>query len=278
MVRFKLSSSRKTYTPDEVKWDVKQFFTDSNHWAYQYGDPTPDCNSDSPYHRKQIEVIFENKYDHWDINNAVDKLVEDDFLRLIETKVANFVVRSDMRYYKREVKRRCNIIARYANSTITRANGKWCEKLVEYMFRLNGFEILERDENKFQGKKWTKTREDLDFIIGKDYIPYGVEVKNTLPYMERDEFSNKIEMCKHLGLVPLWILRNAPEVQFNTMKANSGFILAFKSQIYPYGQEPLTKEIWQRMRLPVTVRGELPLKTANSLNWLHNQIISGFRL
>lgn len=276
MVRFKLSSSRKTYTPDEVKWDVKQFFTDSNHWAYQYGDRTPDCNSDSPYHRKQIEVIFENKYDHWDINNAVDKLVEDDFLRLIETKVANFVVRSDMRYYKREVKRRCNIIARYANSTITRANGKWCEKLVEYMFRLNGFEILETDENKFQGKKWTKTRENLDFIIGKDYIAYGVEVKNTLPYMERDEFSNKIEMCKHLGLVPLWILRNAPEVQFNTMKANSGFILAFKSQIYPYGQEPLTKEIWQRMRLPVTVRGEMPPKTANSLNWLHNQIISGF--
>lgn len=271
-------SGRKTYTPDEVKRDVKQFFTDSNHWAYQYGDPTPECNPNSPYHRKQIEVIFENKYDHWDVNNIVDKLIEEGFLRLEKTKFANFVFRSDIRYYTREVKRRCKIIERYGSPTITKAIGKWCEKLVEYMFRLNGFEILEREENKFQDKSWTKTRHNLDFIVGRDCIAYGVEVKNTLPYMEIDEFSNKLEMCKYLELVPLWILRNAPEVQFNTMKANSGFILPFKSQIYPYGQEPLTKEIWTKMRLPVTVKAEMPQKTANSLNWLHKKIISGFRL
>lgn len=269
-------SRGKTYTPDEVRRDVKQFFTNSNHWAYQYGDPTPDCNPNSPYHRKQIEVIFENKYEHWDVNTAVDKLIEEGFLRLVETNVANFAVRSDIRYYTREVKRRCKIIEKYANPTITRANGKWCEKLVEYMFRLNGFEIIEKEENKFQSKKWTKTNENLDFIVGKDYIPYGVEVKNTLSYMEIDEFSNKLEICKHLGLVPLWILRNAPEVQFNAMKANSGFILPFKSQIYPYSQEPLTKEIWDKMRLPVTVRAEMPQKNVNSLNWFHNQNISGF--
>ncbi|MFQ5822330.1 MAG: hypothetical protein ACE5I5_20335 [Candidatus Heimdallarchaeota archaeon] len=271
-------SKRNTHTPDAVKRDVEQFFTDSNHWAYQYGDPTPDCNPNSPYHRKQIEVIFESKYEHWKVNTAVDKLIEEDFLRLIKTKVAHFVVRSDIRYYTREVKRRCKIIERYASPTITRAYGQWCEKLVEYMFKLNGFEILEREENKFQGKEWTKTKENLDFIVGKDYIAYGVEVKNTLPYMEIDEFSNKLEMCKYLGLIPLWILRNAPEVQFNTMKANSGFILPFKSQIYPYGQEPLTKEIWQKMRLPVTVKAEMPQKIVKSLNWFHNQNISGFGL
>lgn len=85
---------------------------------------------------------------------------------------------------------------------------------------------------------------------------------------------NKLEMCKYLDITPLWILRNAPEVQFNTMKANSGLILKFKAQIYPYGQEPLAGEIWQNMRLPVTVKAEMPQKVVNSLLNFHNRVIS----
>jgi hypothetical protein len=267
-------STIKLYSPKDVMDDVEEFFSSGNHWAYKYGDPTPSCNPDSPYHRKQIEVIFENRYSHWDVNNAVDKFVSRGFLKLVTFGRAHFVFRSGIRYYIRKVKRRHEIIETYSQSTITAALGKWGEKLVEYMFRLNRFEIVGRNTNEFQGKKWTKTNEDLDFIVGRDYIAYGVEVKNTLPYMEADEFLSKLEMCKFLGLVPLWILRNAPEVQFNTMKANSGFILFFKSQMYPYGQEPLVKEIWSKMRLPVAVRAEMPQKNVNSLMWFHDSILS----
>ena len=266
---------KKSYSINEVVADVADFFSNENHWAYQYGTPTPDCNPKSPYHRKQIEVIFEEKYDHWDVNRAVDKLVEKGFLRLEKVGTANFVLRSDLRYYVREVKRRVKIIEAYASPVITRAVGNWCEKLVEIMFKLNDFEILRRDSNEFRGKKWTKTNQNLDFIVGKEGIAYGVEVKNTLPYMEADEFLNKLEMCKYLDIIPLWILRNAPEVQFNTMKANLGLILKFKAQIYPYGQEPLVGEIWQNMRLPVTVKAEMPQKVVNSLLSFHSRVISG---
>lgn len=219
-------------------------------------------------------MIFENKYDHWDVNNAVDKLIEEGFLKLKPFGKAHFVFKSSIRYYIREIKRRAKIIDSYSDPVITEALGNWGEKLVEYMFRLNGFEILGRNVKEFQGKEWTKTNENLDFIIGKDYIAYGVEVKNTLPYMEADEFLGKLEMCKFLNLVPLWILRNAPEVQFNTMKANLGLILAFKAQMYPYGQEPLVKEIWNKMRLPVAVRAEMPSKIVNSFIGFHQLLIS----
>jgi hypothetical protein len=173
---------KKSYSINEVVADVTDFFSNENHWAYQYGTPTPNCNPKSPYHRKQIEVIFEEKYDHWDVNRAVDKLVEKGFLRLETVGTANFVFRSDLRYYVREVKKRVKIIEAYADPVITRAVGNWCEKLIEIMFKLNDFEILGRHSNEFQGKKWTKTNQNLDFIVGKEWIAYGVEVKNTLPY------------------------------------------------------------------------------------------------
>lgn len=80
-----------------------------------------------------------------------------------------------------------------------------------------------------------------------------------------------MEMCEFLGLIPMWILRNAPEVQFNTMKAHSGIILPFKTQIYPFGQERLVKEIWQLMRLPVAVWDRMPSKIVNRMNSFHSE-------
>jgi hypothetical protein len=269
-----MSPRTKVYSAKDVIEDVRDFFINRDHWAYQYGDPTPECNPNSPYHRKQIEVIFENRYDHWDVNNAVDSLVSQKFLRKKRSGNAHFVFRSNVRYYIREIKRRTKIIEAYSDPTITRALGNWAEKIVEYMCGLNGFEILGRNTNEFQGKRWAGTNENLDFIIGKDYIAYGIEVKNTLPYMETDEFLRKIAMCGFLGLTPLWIVRNAPEVQFNTMKASRGLILASKVQMYPYGQEPLTKRIWNKMRLPVGVRAEMPQKVVNSLISFHKSLIS----
>jgi hypothetical protein len=142
------------------------FFSSETHWAYQYGDRTPDCNPNSPYHRKQIEILFEGKYDHWDTNAAVDNLVLNGFLKIKPYGKANFVFKAEMRYYLREVKRRARIIEAYSNPTITAAVGNWGERLVEYMFLLNGFEILARNANRFRGKTWTNTNENLDFIIG----------------------------------------------------------------------------------------------------------------
>ena len=264
---------REPYSLSDVIEDVKQFFTDPNHWVFHFGSPTPECGVNSPYHRKQIEVLFEDKYDHYDVNNAVDVLIGG-FLKLEQRQRAHFVLRSDVRYFKRAIKTRIRIIERYADRNITDAIGKWAEKLVEYMFRLNGFEIVGKHTNRFGDLVWTETNHNLDFIVIKDEIRYGVEVKNTLPYIEKDEFDAKLKMCKFLSLVPLWIFRNAPKIQFRTMKANNGFILKFKSQIYPFGQEPLIRETWTKMRLPMTVWDEIPQKLVNLVLGFHKSNIS----
>ena len=51
----------------------------------------------------------------------------------------------------------------------------------------------------------------------------------------------------------MWILRNAPVTQFERMKPFNGFILKFKAQIYPPGQEPLVRDIWENLRIPASI-------------------------
>jgi hypothetical protein len=260
------------YQDQDIQRDLKSFFLDEHHWVYQYGG-TSRCGINSPYHRKQIEVLFEEKYPHWATHRNVDFLIKEGFLEEKDEKIAKFVYRSDIRYIQREINRRKKIIQRYSNTEFDKAIGRYAEVLFSYMFRLNGFKIVGRHTSGYKGRQWQKTNHDLDFIIEKDGMAYGVECKNTLPYIEREEFDVKLEMCKFLDLVPLWILRNAPGAQFEQMKAVNGFILKFKSWIFPLGQEPLAREIWDLMRLPVAIWEEVPKKLENVFIKQHSRRI-----
>lgn len=259
-------------TDDVVIRDLKNFFTNVNHPIYSYGTPS-ECGPNSPYHRKQIEVLFEKRYFHWVTDRNVNYLISEGFLEEERTQVANFVYRSDIRYIKRDINRRIKLIKRYTDPVIVRAVGEYAELLSEFMFVANNFEIVGRNTNEYKGEKWTKTNHNLDFIIQKDGIAYGVEVKNTLSYMERDEFDVKLDICEHLGVIPLWILRYAPKPQFDEIKARNGFILIFKSQIYPLGQKPLTDEIWKLMRLPVAIWKKFPEKVEKRFLSIHKSQI-----
>ncbi len=64
-------------------------------------------------------------------------------------------------------------------------------------------------------------------------------------------------------------MRNAPAVQFEEMKKSGGFILKFKSQIYPYGMEDLVADIWKLMRLPVTIWDRFPEKFEKLIQRFH---------
>jgi hypothetical protein len=262
------------YSDEEVKEDIRDFFQNADHWVYKYGSPS-ESSPDSPYHRKQIVVLLEKKYFHWLTDRVVNLLLVEGFLEQAIFPEAHFVYRADIRYIKREINKRRKLIKRYTDPYITRGIGCYAETLFEYaLFRTNGFTILGRNTNKYGGKKWIKTGHDLDFIIEKDSIVYGVEVKNTLGYMEQDEFEIKLQMCNYLGINPLWILRNAPKNQFDQMKEADGFILKFGAQIYPPTQEPLVRDIWNLMRLPVAVWKEIPLKVINLFLRHHNRLKS----
>lgn len=244
--------------------DVKQFFLDKNHWVYQYGSPSSSTIT-SPYHRKQIEVLFEKKYFHWVTDRAVNTLLKEGFLKELKTDVAHFVYRFGVRYVKREIRKREKLIQRYSDPIITKAIGDYAELLFLQLLRIYGSKIIGRHANEYKGRKWTKTDHNLDVIIEKGGMVYGIEIKNTLGYIEKEEFDTKLEMCGHFNIIPVFIMRFAPAIQIQSVKRLGGYIILSKTQIYPPGQELLVKEIWDFMRLPVAVWKEIPKKIESQI-------------
>jgi hypothetical protein len=268
----------RQYSDEDVREDVKSFFLDGNHWAYRYGDPTPMCNPDSPYHRKQIEVLFETKYQHWVTDRAVKALIQEGFLReqtrLTPEFELNFIHRYNLRRIARAIKERAEIIRRYSDTNMSRATGDQAEIWALHLFRSNSFSIIGRHIREYQGNVWAETGHDLDFIIERDGIAYGVEVKNKFEYLDDDIYDIKLEICARLHIRPLFFFRMASYLQIYKTKNQDGKIIIFKSKIFPPGNERFVREIWNKMRLPVSVWRDLPQPITQSLITYHEYIMN----
>lgn len=273
--------SRETrYSLDSVKQDVISFFTNDEHWAYQYGTKAVSCGRDSPFYKKQVQVIFEEKYPHDVTGKAVNELINDGFLRTKPIAFGNnmhaiFVYRHNVRYISREIKRRMKIMERFSDDEVNDGVGKYAEILFSHMFRRNQFKIVGRNTNRFGKKVWKRSKKDLDFIIQKDTMNYSVEIKNTFDYMPQEEFEEKLEMCEFLGLLPLFPLRCPSELQYAQMKDCGGLALKFKTRIFPPGFQGLVTDIWNNFRLPINIWEEIkPPVESVFLNYHHHNLLT----
>jgi hypothetical protein len=80
---------------------------------------------------------------------------------------------------------------------------------------------------------------------------YGVEVKNTLPYIRQEDFETKKAICAHLGLRPIFAVRMMPKTWIYQLKQERGYALILKSQYYPWGQKALANRVARELGLPV---------------------------
>jgi hypothetical protein len=88
--------------------------------------------------------------------------------------------------------------------------------------------------NQFGGIHWIATNHNLDMIMERDGVNYGCEVKNTWDYIDRKELQIKTEMCLHLKIRPLFIMRYAPQTYLvQDLLPVGGVWSLFEAQIYP---------------------------------------------
>ena len=215
------------------------------------------------FYSRQLEVWLEDKYFHWITNRAVRALVSQRRLAVEEVPLSDktrikFVFRKGLRYYNRAIKKSLQIVRQYSDQEVAEACGNQAEllflsALVERRFQFHG-----RDVNGFQGKQWKETNHDLDFIVGRDEIVYGVEVKNRWDYIEREELEIKLRMCEFLGLRPLMIMRSLPKTYIHEVNRYGGFALLFEAQIYPYGSKRLVKDIQEVLGLKADCPRSIP--------------------
>jgi hypothetical protein len=92
-----------------------------------------------------------------------------------------------------------------------------------------------------------------------DGVRYGVEIKNTLPYIDQTEFEIKMEMCRYFAVRPMFITRMMPRNYINTVARAGGFSLVLRNQHYPLMAEDLARRVRNRLKFPVVSIRQLPL-------------------
>lgn len=205
------------------------------------------------FYLQQLEVKFEKRFYHWITAKATSELL-DGLLRteeapLLEGTRVKFVFHKSHRYYRRQIGRALEVIREYSRPEITAGCGEQADMLFFNALMNRGFVSAGEDTNEYKGRKWTKTKHDLDFIIQKDDRAYGCEVKNTWAYIERAEMRVKLDICEFLGLVPLFIMRYAAKSYLEEIRGRNGTFVIFEWHIYPFGQEELVKRIRETLGL-----------------------------
>ena len=99
-----------------------------------------------------------------------------------------------------------------------------------------GFMPTAKKVTTYNNVKWAISGHDLDRVYTRDGVAYGCEIKNKLDYIDAEELTAKIEMCRHLGLKPLFIMRGSPKSYNHDINLAGGFALIYRYQLYPHGQ------------------------------------------
>jgi hypothetical protein len=114
-----------------------------------------------------------------------------------------------------------------------------------------GFTRLARETRSYGDRSWVETGHDLDRIYRYEDLTFGVEIKNRLSYMDLADIQIKIRICKHLGLIPFFVVRMFPKSYFDFVQKEGGITLILEHQLYPHGQHVFAREVKQKLRLPV---------------------------
>lgn len=215
-----------------------------------------EANQERVFSSRQIEIQFEDQYFHWITHRAV-KVLADEGLVLIEGRTLasgapiNFVWHRRNRYTRRQVKEVQEIVERYSHPDFTAALGNTGELLVSDGFGRFGFVQRGRDTRAFRERAWTKSAHNLDFLVERDEVVYGVEVKNTLPYISDRELNIKLALCDHLGISPVFVVRAMPKIWIQEVARRGGFTLVLKYHLYPLSHRGFAMEVKEKLGLPV---------------------------
>lgn len=238
-----------------------------------------DNDIESVYYMRQLQVKYEKKYYHWITRNAVTSLEKEGYLKQINvTEFAgsnplkfHFFVHHKNRYPKRDINALAKLVAEYSQDHIMLGCGNRAEILFAEGLASRGFVPTCKKVTEYNGKKWIKSKHDLDYVFLKDNIAYGCEIKNTLGYIEKEELEIKLEMCNFFSVRPLFIMRYSPKT-YNDMVINAkGFALIFKAQIFEISQQDLVERIKNQLGYEVDCPKAIPDGIIDRFEKWHNR-------
>lgn len=230
-------------------------------------------NPEEVYFERQLEVMNEDRYFHWITSRALKELIAEgmivsEAIPLVDQVHIMFLRNRNFRYWRRKAAEIIKLVRQYSSPSFLMGLGERAESLFDIALPTKGFIPVSENTRSYGGRDWTRTAHNLDRIFLRDGVAYGTEVKNTLPYIPRDELLLKLDMCDHLQLRPLFILRFAPKSYIELVRQRGGFTLIFKYQLYPYTAQEFAQRIRDRLGLPVDAPRRIAEGTVlRFLNW-----------
>jgi hypothetical protein len=215
-----------------------------------------DGNRDRVFFSRQLEVRYEKDYFHWVTNRALRDLRESGLVRSEKRTLRSggeitLVWHRSFRYYRRAANSVIELVEEYADPNIGGALGLHGEAMVLEGFAREQFVMKGRAVREYDGKAWVESEHNLDFIFARDGRSYGIEVKNTLGYLNDGEFKLKIRLAKELGLIPVFVVRMIPRTWVSELVKEGGFALILKYQLYPWTHRHLARRVQSELGLPV---------------------------
>lgn len=215
-----------------------------------------DSHRSEVFFANQLAIRHEAEFFHWITYRAIADLLQEG---LIVTETRKLASGSDIkllwhrghRYFKRDAKRVVELVEEYGSPNMSAAIGLHGETMILEGFARRQFVMQARHARAFSGRTWTESNHNLDFIFERDGIAYGVEVKNTLSYMEEAELSMKTAMCKYLDLIPVFAVRMLPKSWINDLVKSGGYAMILKYQLYPWTHGDLARKVANELGLPV---------------------------
>jgi len=132
--------------------------------------------------------------------------------------------------------------------------GRHAELAWYHAFKRNKWIIFPEDENNLQGIKAYRGRKasvenDIDFIVEKDNIAYGVEIKNGLGYP--DDLYWKFTVAAELGTIPIFIVRWLNPAQIPLIRELRGECIIYGEALYPKTYESLVEDCRKTLGMPI---------------------------
>lgn len=265
------------------------------HFVNSKGDPIK-----TPYYQRQLQVLYENRFFEWVVSKALKELVNEGRLEAFDKEripaLGDLKIVSGIKFYTspesvvsdrdktamtRRILNMAKIVEKYSGEEHNAMLGKHLEILVKTQLQILQFKIEGTHTRKYGENEWSDTAHTLDFIAKRKNLAIGVEVKNELGVMDPEEIDTKIDMCSHLGLIPIFAVRwIKPYIE--CIRQQGGFGWMFKTQILPLGQEKLAHAMFtkfsalhkkdglnHRLEFPVSVKPVLPPKSVKRFeSWI----------
>jgi hypothetical protein len=239
---------------------------------------------------REVKVRLEDKFFPWVTGRALKLLVETGRVvkqglsgrrGRIETK--NFYSLPDFKYDEivGEMREKRGV-SKEVNSLLTghAAATYFAEDLFERAFASLGFEIVDRDASEYKGRKVTavsgKEPPNLDFILERDKVTYGADVKNWIRFEAgtRNEVISKVNLALQLKIVPFIVARYVDKSTiYNAIIMKGGICYPYRTLIFSPDFDSLARKANQLLGYPVLALDRLPTYKLERIESLHKIIV-----